>query len=200
MVRISAAANDEHQTSPFPLCVAYIQIIPSLSMAVCLSLDHVVLFSAEVTLLQGFRKKLQHLIFPVPSSKKRNWMNFRDFTLSFKSENALTEAVQLYVKAASFILKRSTHLKTLNIGFYVSTLLYQVWNLNGRAACLNHSSLRFLILHLNFVTVTWDRMPRMRHFQLAFGCPPQSLAACWVSGSAGVAREHHSSFQVRISP
>lgn len=132
--------------------------------------------------------------------KKRNWMNFNDFISSFKSENALTETVQLYVKAASFILKRSTHLKTLNIGFYVSTLLYQVWNLNGRAACLSHSSLRFLILHLNFITVTWDRMPRMRHFQLAFGCPPQSLAACCVSGSAGIAREHHSGFQVRISP
>lgn len=40
-------------------------------MAVCLSLDHVVPFSGEVTLLQGFRKKLQHLIFPVPSTKKK---------------------------------------------------------------------------------------------------------------------------------
>lgn len=79
MVRISAAANDEHQTSPFPLCVAYIQIIASLSMAVCLSLDHVVLFSAEVTLLQGFRKKLQHLIFPVPSSKKKELDEFQGF-------------------------------------------------------------------------------------------------------------------------
>lgn len=39
-------------------------------------------------------------------------MNFRDFLLIFKNEKTLTQAIQLYIKAASIILKRSTHLKT----------------------------------------------------------------------------------------